>query len=167
MSFRDLVEADCGGANPLMRLGSHFMRDAAYKDEGLSQGAGPSFINRSQGPFDGDQLVNEFLGQIAAVPPQTFRMDALLQEMREIDAHQFHPQVVQAPPVIEEVNSGTAWASEFVSTDGPLHGATDIYSMNENKNLGSVRDTWELLYLHWFLKEQIHFIPRFGINQIR
>lgn len=141
MSFRDLVEADCGGANPLMRLGSHFMRDAAYKDEGLSQGAGPSFINRSHGPFDGDQLVNEFLGQIAAVPPQTFRMDALLQEMREIDANQFHQQVVQAPPVIEEVNSGTAWASEFVSTDGPLHGApaNDLYNFNENKALSSVR----------------------------
>lgn len=140
MSFRDLVEADCGGANPLMRLGSHFMRDSAYKDEGLSQGSG--FINRSQGPFDGDQLVNEFLGQIAAVPPQTFRMDALLQEMREIDAHQFHPQVVQAPPVIEEVNSGTAWASEFVSSDGPLHGAAanDLFIMNENKALGSVRE---------------------------
>lgn len=146
MSLRDLVDADCGGANPLMRLGSHFLRDAAYKDEGIGhhQAGGPSFIGTSRpgGQFDGDQLVNEFLGQIDAVPPQTFRMDALLQEMRQIDAHQFHSQVVRAPPVIDEVAvaggaaaaaaaGAAAWASEFStakSTD--QFGTHDMHSVN-------------------------------------
>lgn len=119
MSLRDLVEPDCGGANPLMRLSNAVMRDAAYKDEGLSR-PGPAFrTNRSPqqqqefGVGGADQLVNEFLGQAAVVPPQTFRMDALLKEMREIDAHNFHSQVNRAPPVIEEVNNGMTWTNEF------------------------------------------------------
>lgn len=141
MSLRDLVDADCGGANPLVRLGSHFMRDAAYKDQGLGGGGhhqpGPSYVNRPTGQFDGDQLVNEFLGQIAAVPPQTFRMDALLQEMREIDAHQFHPQVVRAPPVIDEVaasgRGAAAWANEFSTSK-----SSDQFGVTTNDNLHSV-----------------------------
>lgn len=66
MSLRDLVEPECGGANPLMRLGSHVTRDAAYKDDGIG-GAGPSFIGRPM--HDDNPMVNEFLGQINA-PPQ-------------------------------------------------------------------------------------------------
>lgn len=108
MSLRELVEPDCQGANSLMRLGNHIRHDAAFKDEGF--GPSTSFINRSQ-QFGPDQLVQEFLGQIA--PPQTFRMDALLQEMREIDAQSFHNQIVRAPPVIEEVHNGFDWANEF------------------------------------------------------
>lgn len=110
MSLRDLVEPDCSGANSLMRLGNQIRRDAAFKDDGLGAGPSESFLNRSQ-QFGSDQLVSEFLGQIA--PPQTFRMDSLLQEMREIDAQSFHNRIVRAPPVIEEVNSGIDWAKEF------------------------------------------------------
>lgn len=139
MSLRNLVEPDCGGANPLMRLGSHLMHDAAYKDQGLGHGgAGPSFVNRpgQQQPFGADQLVNEFLGQVSSAPPQTFRMDALLQEMREIDAHQFQPHVVRAPPVIEEVNSDAAWAAEMAA--GGASG--NHLFLNENKGPNSVKN---------------------------
>lgn len=114
MSLRELVEPDCGGANPLMRLGSHVMRDAAYKDEGLSQMAGPSsFINRSQ-QFQSDQLIQDFQRQIA-MPPQTFRMDSILQEMREMDAKHFASQLKRAPAVIEEVNAGLEWTKDFLA----------------------------------------------------
>lgn len=109
MSLRELVEPDCQGANSLMRLGNHIRHDAAFKDEGF--GPSTSFTNRSQ-QFGPDQLVQEFLGQIA--PPQTFRMDALLQEMREIDAQSFHNHIARAPPpIIEEVHNGFDWANEF------------------------------------------------------
>ncbi len=111
MSLRELVEPDCQGANSLMRLGNQIRHDNAFKDEGF--GPSSSFVNRPQ-QFGSDQLVQEFLGQIA--PPQSFRMDALLQEMREIDAQSFHGQMVQrAPLVIDEVNGGFDWANEFSS----------------------------------------------------
>lgn len=131
MSFRDLVEPDCGGANPLMRLGNAVMRDAAYKDEGLSR-AGPAFRTNRPSPqeFGADQLVNEFLGQAAVAPPQTFRMDALLKEMREIDAHNFHSHVNRAPPVIEEVNNGLSWTNEFQN---------NLETVNSNIGLNKVK----------------------------
>lgn len=116
MSLRDLVDADCGGANALMRMGSHFARDHAHKDEGLG-GASASQMARDHhqaGAFGAaDQMVNDFLGQVRAVPPQTFRMDALLQEMRDIDAQQFHANLARAPPVIDEVHRAVDWAKEF------------------------------------------------------
>lgn len=116
MSLRELVEPDCQGANSLMRLGNQIRNDHAFKDEGFGPGAS-SFVNRSQ-QIASDQLVQEFLGQIA--PPQSFRMDALLQEMREIDAQSFHGHMVQRPPlVIKEVNDGFDWANEFSSGNVP------------------------------------------------
>lgn len=137
MSLRDLVDADCGGANALMRLGSHFAQDIAHKEDGISRGFGAanSFYGRDaiHGEASGaDQLVNEFLGQSGPMhPPQTFRMDALLQEMREIDAGKFSPQHMRAPAVIEEVRNEAAWANEFraqESTVGPLVGIPGVLS---------------------------------------
>ncbi|XP_046387952.1 peroxisomal targeting signal 1 receptor isoform X1 [Ischnura elegans] len=88
MALRDLVEPECGGASALVRLTSHFVQDRALKDEGLSHQfpQGDSFANATS-----DQLVQEFLeGTLggaaeATHPPQTFRMDSLLEEMREIE----------------------------------------------------------------------------------
>lgn len=131
MSLRELVEPDCQGVNSLMRLGNQIRRDHAYKDEGFGPGTS-SFVNR-QHQYASDELVQEFLGQIA--PPQSFQMDALLQEMREIDAQSFHNRMVpQRPPlVIEEVNDGFNWANEF--SNGNVHYAPsgDEFSAVEGK----------------------------------
>ncbi|XP_005177295.2 peroxisomal targeting signal 1 receptor [Musca domestica] len=105
MSLRQLVEGDCGGVNPLMQLGGEFTRDVARKDEGFSQG---SIFERSMRPDE--QMVNEFLGQVSA-PPQSFQMETLLQEMREIEQANCQPQA--APRVIDEVVG--QWSKEFAS----------------------------------------------------
>lgn len=107
MSFKDLVEPECGGANPLMNLGRQVTRDVAFQDEGFAGGRS-AFIGSD------NDLVREFMGQIAPAP-QSFRMDVLLKEMRDIDAQNFHQrQIVPGPPVIEEVNrSDLDWAKEF------------------------------------------------------
>lgn len=115
MSLRELVDPDCGGANPLMRLGNHLSSDIAHKDEGISGHNFPAAsTSRSQhgfGELSETELVDEFLGQMGAPPPQSFRMDRLLQEMREIDAATCSSDVIQAPLVSAELSSN--WANEF------------------------------------------------------
>lgn len=137
MSIRELIAPDCQGANSLMRLGSHIRNDTAFKDEGF--GPSTSFAHRTQ-HFGSDELVSEFLGQAAAAPPQSFRMDALLQEMRQIDAQSFHNRMVQqAPLVIAEVNNDFDWANEF-SNGNPQHLPNyDNFAAIENNNLN---DLW-------------------------
>lgn len=120
MSLRELIDPECGGANPLMRLGQQIVHGSAHKDEGISGRPMPfaesssrshpsSFAQAGQ-----DQLVNEFLGQMSAPPPQSFRMDALLQEMREIDAQSHPVELIRAPPISAEVqNHGVSWVKEF------------------------------------------------------
>lgn len=44
-------------------------------------------------------------------------MDALLQEMREIEAQDFQPLVVNAPRVIDEVTKNSEWTKEFFNND--------------------------------------------------
>lgn len=99
--MRRLVEADCGGANPLMQMGGQFTKDVAFQDEGFRQ------EHRSPN----DELVSEFLGQ-AAAPPQSFQMNNILQEMREIESRNFHSAVSAGPKVIDQVTNDT-WAKEY------------------------------------------------------
>ncbi|XP_055535719.1 peroxisomal targeting signal 1 receptor [Wyeomyia smithii] len=107
MSFKDLVEPECGGANPLMNLGRQVTRDVAFQDEGFAGGRS-AFIGSE------NDLVKEFMGQVAPAP-QSFRMDVLLKEMRDIDRQNFHQrQIIPGPPVIEEVNRPDLnWEKEF------------------------------------------------------
>ncbi|KAG4073556.1 hypothetical protein HA402_000780 [Bradysia odoriphaga] len=133
MSLRELVEPDCQGANSLMRLGNHIRHDTAYKDVGFGPSTS-SFVNRPHEFNGSDQLVQEFLGQIA--PPQSFQMDALLQEMRDIDTQSFHNRIVQrAPLVIEEVNSGFDWANEFSTANHQFPPNVDEFAAIESKHL--------------------------------
>lgn len=48
MSFRDLVDSECGGSNSLVKFSTHFVQDHAFKDQGLSQ-SGPT--ESSEKPF--------------------------------------------------------------------------------------------------------------------
>ncbi|XP_058791839.1 peroxisomal targeting signal 1 receptor [Phymastichus coffea] len=113
MSLRDLVEGECGGPSPLIRLTSHFVKDHGLKEEGVRELFG------SLGPFeagDSDQLVKQFLEETQA-HPTTFKMDNLLQEMRDID-HSIHAPVT-APGVVQELTSqDTAWANQYLQSGG-------------------------------------------------
>ena len=97
--MKGLLEGDCGGSNPLLRLASHFTQDRGEQDTGLVRA--------------GDQgMVQEFISEtrhVTARPPQSFRMDSLLQEMRDIEqSSQKNLGAVpkQAPPVAALATSG-------------------------------------------------------------
>lgn len=112
MALRDLVEGDCGGPSPLIRLTSHFVKDHGMKEEGVRDlfGSGSFESNNS------DQLVKQFLEE-TSVHPQTFKMENLLQEMRDIDNSLYAP--VTAPGVAEELtNQDTAWANQYLQSGG-------------------------------------------------
>lgn len=85
--MRGLVEADCGGTNPLVGLTSRYREDRARVAEGVAR-VGPAQVTE-QG------LVREFLAEtrdVASRPQHTFRMDSLLREMREMESRQQPPR---------------------------------------------------------------------------
>ena len=124
MSFRDLVEGECGGPNPLMRFTSHFVQDHALKEEGVHD-----LFNPLREPFEStnsDHLVKQFIEE-SSVHPQTFKMDHLLQEMRDIDQSIYPP--VMAPGVAKELTGqDTAWANQYLQSGGHFDVGRLLYS---------------------------------------
>lgn len=109
MAFRKLVEGECGGPNPLVRLTSHIVRDHGLKEEGIRHPLGAQEFPES---LESEQLVDEFLRGAPACP-QTFRMDNLLQEMREIDRN------VNVPPggqMVEPPGPDSAWVDQYLES---------------------------------------------------
>uniref|UniRef100_A0A671YF72 Peroxisomal targeting signal 1 receptor n=2 Tax=Sparus aurata TaxID=8175 RepID=A0A671YF72_SPAAU len=96
MAMRELVEAECGGANPLMKLTSHMTKE------------GGAWRHRST-----PTLVNEFL-QAPPRPPHTFDMGQLLEEMQQIDQQSYRQAPQRAPDVAALALSGD-WTAEFLS----------------------------------------------------
>ncbi|XP_053664797.1 peroxisomal targeting signal 1 receptor [Anopheles marshallii] len=143
MSFKDLIEPECGGANPLMNLGRQVRRDVALQDEGLAGGRS-SFAGADR------ELVKEYMDQIAP-GPQTFRMDELLKEMREIDAHNHRQQQMVGPGrSIDMVGPGGAWAEEFRS---------DAAHPREESKLSSVWSQSQLPPIHANMREATNQQP--------
>ncbi|XP_033641844.1 peroxisomal targeting signal 1 receptor-like isoform X1 [Asterias rubens] len=122
MAMRDLVDGECGTANPLMRLTQHYAQDKSLRQEGL-RGAGSRPFDHAvatRGFLETPQpdLVNEFLvdQQRHVGPPQTFHMDALLQEMRAIEESKLGHPPIQAPAVAD-LASHAEWANEFLVSE--------------------------------------------------
>lgn len=125
MAFRDLVEGDCGGPSSLIHLTSHFVRDHGFKEEGIHHPFGPVEPFQTS---NSDQLVKQFLEENPSCP-QTFRMDNLLQEMREIDQN-IHPPTA-APGVAQELTGlDTAWANQYLESGRHFseHHTDDIWN---------------------------------------
>ncbi|KAK3738105.1 hypothetical protein QZH41_013846, partial [Actinostola sp. cb2023] len=119
MAMRDLVEGECGGANPLMKLVSHFTQDQSLHQEGLVHdrfGPQAHLHQRAFHETHEHELADEYLRDPRThAPPQTFRMDALLHEMKEIEDRNLHHTPVRAPGIADMVSS--QWASDFMSSE--------------------------------------------------
>uniref|UniRef100_A0A3Q2G7I9 Peroxisomal targeting signal 1 receptor n=1 Tax=Cyprinodon variegatus TaxID=28743 RepID=A0A3Q2G7I9_CYPVA len=109
MAMRELVEAECGGANPLMKLKSHMTKeDGAWRHRST-----PTIPPTPIEIATEEELVSEFL-QAPPRPPHTFDMGQLLEEMQQIDQQSYRQAPQRAPDVAALALSGD-WAAEFVS----------------------------------------------------
>ncbi|XP_045900536.1 peroxisomal biogenesis factor 5 isoform X1 [Micropterus dolomieu] len=109
MAMRELVEAECGGANPLMKLTSHMTKEGGAWRHRSTPTIPPTAIEIATE----EELVNEFL-QAPPRPPHTFDMGQLLEEMQQIDQQNYRQAPQRAPDVAALALSGD-WAAEFLS----------------------------------------------------
>ncbi|XP_006802919.1 peroxisomal biogenesis factor 5 isoform X2 [Neolamprologus brichardi] len=108
MAMRELVEAECGGANPLMKLTSHMTKEGGPWRNATAPPIHPTPIEIATE----EDLVNEFL-QEPPRPPQTFDMGQLLEEMQQIDQQSYRQAPQRAPDVAALALSGD-WVEEFL-----------------------------------------------------
>ncbi|XP_013868918.1 peroxisomal biogenesis factor 5 isoform X1 [Austrofundulus limnaeus] len=128
MAMRELVEAECGGANPLMKLTGHMTKeDGAWRHR-----ATPTIAPTPIEIATEEELVNEFL-QAPPRPPHTFDMGQLLEEMQQIDQQSYRQAPQRAPDVAALALSGD-WAAEFLS------GSSDPAATSGLNALGDAAD---------------------------
>ncbi|XP_072316520.1 peroxisomal biogenesis factor 5 isoform X3 [Eucyclogobius newberryi] len=123
MAMRDLVETECGGSNPLMKLTGHMTKEGGAWRHRSTPTIPPVPIEIASE----EELVNEFL-QAPPQPPQTFDMGQLLEEMQQIDQQSYRPAPQRAPDVAALALSGD-WAAEFVS--GPDSAAAPLVALGD------------------------------------
>uniref|UniRef100_H2TK65 Peroxisomal targeting signal 1 receptor n=1 Tax=Takifugu rubripes TaxID=31033 RepID=H2TK65_TAKRU len=109
MAMRELVEAECGGANPLMKLTTHMTKEGGAWRHHSTPTIPPTAIEIATE----EELVNEFL-QAPPRPAHTFDMGQLLEEMQQIDQQSYRQAPQRAPDVAALALSGD-WAAEFLS----------------------------------------------------
>nr|CAH0112176.1 unnamed protein product [Daphnia galeata] len=114
MAFRELVDGDCGGRNPMLKVASHFTRD-----QGFRQDLPISHRHPDTRPED-DIMVREFL---EGIPPPSqvgsrgaFNMDSLLREMRDLEKPQgiTRPPIQPGPNVAHYAFDDKNWAEDFL-----------------------------------------------------
>ena len=107
-----LLDPDCGGTNPLLSLTNHYREDAARAAVlGGEQPAGPEH-----------GLVREFLSETRqavgpARPANTFRMEGLLAELRELQPDSRVSRQPQLGPAVAELAAEESWAAEYLDTE--------------------------------------------------
>ncbi|XP_028393926.1 peroxisomal targeting signal 1 receptor-like isoform X2 [Dendronephthya gigantea] len=92
MAMRELVEGECGGANPLMKFVSHYTQDKALNEAGLRNHVPPSSSHTQDRKAFHDATEQELVGeyfhdlQHHYGAPQTFCMDSLLHEINHVES---------------------------------------------------------------------------------
>ncbi|KAL7886527.1 hypothetical protein AOLI_G00042480 [Acnodon oligacanthus] len=109
MAMRELVEAECGAANPLMKLTGHMTQEGGAWRHRSTPTIPPTPIEIATE----EELVSEFL-QAPPRPPHSFDMGQLLEEMQQIDQQSYRQAPQRAPDVAALALSGD-WAAEFLS----------------------------------------------------
>ncbi|XP_035236456.1 peroxisomal biogenesis factor 5 isoform X3 [Anguilla anguilla] len=109
MAMRELVEAECGAANPLMKLTNQMTQEGGAWRHRASPAIPPTPIEIATE----EELVSEFL-QAPPRPPHSFDMGQLLEEMQQIDQQSYRQAPQRAPGVAALALSGD-WAAEFLS----------------------------------------------------
>uniref|UniRef100_A0A3B5KIS3 Uncharacterized protein n=1 Tax=Takifugu rubripes TaxID=31033 RepID=A0A3B5KIS3_TAKRU len=109
MAMQELVEAECGGANPLMKLTTHMTKEGGAWRHHSTPTIPPTAIEIATE----EELVNEFL-QAPPRPAHTFDMGQLLEEMQQIDQQSYRQAPQRAPDVAALALLGD-WAAEFLS----------------------------------------------------
>jgi len=108
------VEGECGGANSLVRLTSHFVQDRGRKEEGFRQ----TFPHGGEGfsSSSADQLVQQFFEETLGQSTPTFRMDSLLAEMRDLERGLGGGPPNQAPPIAQLAaeHDVSCWADQYL-----------------------------------------------------
>uniref|UniRef100_A0A3B5MQA2 Uncharacterized protein n=1 Tax=Xiphophorus couchianus TaxID=32473 RepID=A0A3B5MQA2_9TELE len=100
MAMRELVEAECGGANPLMKLTGHMTKEEGAWRHRSTPTIAPTPIEIATE----EELVNEFL-QAPPRPAHTFDMGQLLEEMQQIDQQSYR----QAPQRGGKLDRNMRW----------------------------------------------------------
>ncbi|XP_054166860.1 peroxisomal targeting signal 1 receptor-like [Oppia nitens] len=128
---RNVVDPECGTANPLVGLSKHYINDNAFIQS--KQTANTSVTNTSVMFPDVDnvqQFVNEFItDKKATSSEQSFRMDALLREIQRLDSNQ--PSIDHSFVAIDQKSQ--QWTQEFngkelLTTNDILIGRHDVVS---------------------------------------
>ncbi|KAJ8287780.1 hypothetical protein COCON_G00004390 [Conger conger] len=109
MAMRELVEAECGAANPLMKLTGQMTQEGGAWRHRASPAIPPTPIEIATE----EELVSEFL-QAPPRPPHSFDMGQLLEEMQQIDQQSYRQAPQRAPGVAALALSGD-WAAEFLN----------------------------------------------------
>lgn len=137
MSLKKLVEPECGGANSLVSLSSHFLQDRALKDEAFHPFSHPDSFTSA----NADQLVHEFLEETSHAA-QPFRMDSLLAEMRELESR---AGPVRSASVSQLATEGDVqeWAQQYIDSGkhfqentGPGIWSSDLLDSEDSLELG-------------------------------
>uniref|UniRef100_A0A6Q2X4X3 Peroxisomal targeting signal 1 receptor n=1 Tax=Esox lucius TaxID=8010 RepID=A0A6Q2X4X3_ESOLU len=130
MAMRELVEAECGGANPLMKLTGHMTQEGGAWRHRSTPSIPPTPIEIATE----EELVNEFMQQAPPRAPHSFDMGQLLEEMQQIDQQSYrqapqrgtHTAVTQYPAALQHTRSNVhlhcscpaaypgRWAEEYL-----------------------------------------------------